>query len=225
MTDLNTTFERMMLTQTLKDLRGFCALRGISYKELRKESWGYIVSDRGQCEFQINACNSCPEGYYNYNIGARTLRGAVAMGFSAWMEKVRNWEDERELLYPFSKTPECNDCGEKATRVIGKLIYCEDCYTKKAIVQCDLCGVRLERKKATVHESVFYCATCQAKHLHTTVKVLHPVTDKPIKRSEWCICKEDSQSIATFYDDGECDCGCHKHHWHCPKCGRISQVG
>ncbi len=28
-----------------------------------------------------------------------------------------------------------------------------------------------------------------------------------------------------FKDDGECDCGCRKHHYHCPDCGRIQQVG
>lgn len=42
--------------------------------------------------------------------------------------------------------------------------------------------------------------------------------------SNWCECSYDKGG-ANFFDDGECDCGVRKHHYHCPSCGGIIQVG
>jgi hypothetical protein len=39
----------------------------------------------------------------------------------------------------------------------------------------------------------------------------------------WCKC-ENLSTNDLFHDDGECK-ACRKHHWHCGRCGEISQVG
>jgi hypothetical protein len=39
---------------------------------------------------------------------------------------------------------------------------------------------------------------------------------------QWCEC--DFDEFLCYPEDGECDCGVHKHHVHCT-CGKISQVG
>ncbi len=40
----------------------------------------------------------------------------------------------------------------------------------------------------------------------------------------WCECGNPS-GRTRFYDDGECDCGCVKHHYHCSDCNKITQIG
>ena len=40
----------------------------------------------------------------------------------------------------------------------------------------------------------------------------------------WCNCGE-NETFGTYPDDGECDCGIHKHHVHCGTCGKVSQIG
>lgn len=47
-----------------------------------------------------------------------------------------------------------------------------------------------------------------------------------IKR--WCDCEctiEESWEEEIFKDDGECKCGVIQHHYHCQKCGGLTQVG
>jgi hypothetical protein len=46
-------------------------------------------------------------------------------------------------------------------------------------------------------------------------------------KSRWCSCKPSDNSFceAVFKDDGCCDCGIHKHHYHCPLCGKVTQIG
>lgn len=39
----------------------------------------------------------------------------------------------------------------------------------------------------------------------------------------WCRCKE--STFGSYPQDGECNCGVYKHHVHCGKCGKISQIG
>ena len=47
-------------------------------------------------------------------------------------------------------------------------------------------------------------------------------TRKAMKKV-WCQCKDEGET--RFFDDGECNCGVHKHHWHCENCGKITQIG
>ena len=39
----------------------------------------------------------------------------------------------------------------------------------------------------------------------------------------FCSCEE--STFGSYPQDGECDCGMHKHHVHCGTCGKISQIG
>jgi hypothetical protein len=43
-------------------------------------------------------------------------------------------------------------------------------------------------------------------------------------KNEWCTCKEAGDDWQ-FFDDGMCPCGCNRHHYHCKKCGGITQTG
>ena len=41
-----------------------------------------------------------------------------------------------------------------------------------------------------------------------------------------CSCGSDPENCEwELYNDGECACGIHKHHWHCRKCGGVTQIG
>ncbi|MEX0703639.1 MAG: hypothetical protein WD069_16200 [Planctomycetales bacterium] len=42
---------------------------------------------------------------------------------------------------------------------------------------------------------------------------------------EWCICTDPDLENAVFLSDGCCPCGLEKHHYHCPRCGGILQIG
>jgi hypothetical protein len=44
------------------------------------------------------------------------------------------------------------------------------------------------------------------------------------ERDAWCKCGAESVP-GPYPQDGECKCGVYKHHVHCAKCGKISQVG
>jgi len=44
-------------------------------------------------------------------------------------------------------------------------------------------------------------------------------------RSSWCECDTASPGEWIFRDDGACACGINKHHYHCPHCGGVKQVG
>jgi len=44
----------------------------------------------------------------------------------------------------------------------------------------------------------------------------------------WCGCPIDPEATGgadIFVDDGECSCPNHHHHYHCPRCGGITQTG
>lgn len=43
-------------------------------------------------------------------------------------------------------------------------------------------------------------------------------------QSVWCQCGE-NETFGSYPEDGECDCGIHKHHVHCGTCGKVSQIG
>ena len=43
-------------------------------------------------------------------------------------------------------------------------------------------------------------------------------------QTAWCECGNPSGE-SRFFDDGECECGCHKHHYHCRDCAKITQIG
>jgi hypothetical protein len=47
----------------------------------------------------------------------------------------------------------------------------------------------------------------------------------PVKKEMvWCRCGE-KETFGSYPEDGQCDCGIHKHHVHCGTCGKVSQVG
>ena len=89
---LNTAFERTSLTEALKVLKKFCASHGLDYKELRQHSWGLKGSN--YIEFQINACPSCPEGFYHLGRNSETVTGVKAEGYIAFMGSI-----DEEWLY------------------------------------------------------------------------------------------------------------------------------
>ena len=44
--------------------------------------------------------------------------------------------------------------------------------------------------------------------------------------SKWCECKGTENVDDIIYaTDNQCICGVGKHHYHCPKCGAIEQIG
>lgn len=55
--------------------------------------------------------------------------------------------------------------------------------------------------------------------------VVSPAVIQALKREEamWCRCEKSSDDVI-FHDDGECG-DCHKHHYHCGNCQKITQVG
>lgn len=50
---------------------------------------------------------------------------------------------------------------------------------------------------------------------------LLPEWSDPTDECENC----ETMEFTVFADDGECECGVHKHHYHCSVCGKIVQVG
>ena len=46
----------------------------------------------------------------------------------------------------------------------------------------------------------------------------------PALSAEWCSCGE-LEEFGCYPEDGECSCGTYKHHVHCGRCGKISQIG
>ena len=67
------------------------------------------------------------------------------------------------------------------------------------------------------------CIECDGK------KVLpkgYRAAQEKAEKEFWCQCPADSVPIESiiFHDNGECAM-CEKHHYHCPDCGKITQVG
>ncbi len=44
-------------------------------------------------------------------------------------------------------------------------------------------------------------------------------------KSEWCENETHDQMNVDYFPDGACDCGIHKHHYHCGECGGVNQIG
>lgn len=63
------------------------------------------------------------------------------------------------------------------------------------------------------------CHTCDGKCEITEDKL------KAIEAMDSIMCSCDSPSFGSYPQDGECNCGMHKHHVHCGTCGKISQIG
>ena len=50
---------------------------------------------------------------------------------------------------------------------------------------------------------------------------------EPEELELWCECDKEDDSKweqSEYYEDGACDCGIHKHHYHC-SCGGVLQIG
>ena len=63
------------------------------------------------------------------------------------------------------------------------------------------------------------CYTCDGKK---------EITEDELKAKEAMdsmMCHCDKSTFGSYPQDGECSCGMHKHHVHCGKCGKISQIG
>jgi hypothetical protein len=73
--------------------------------------------------------------------------------------------------------------------------------------------------EATVRKSSIGCITCGESG--TITKEKKAQLDAEYKM--WCRCEDSDDS--EFRDDGECNCGVHKHHYHCVGCGKITQIG
>lgn len=63
------------------------------------------------------------------------------------------------------------------------------------------------------------CFDCDGDGQVTRQKILEIHTQNNI----WCRCKKSYSTV--FMDDGECDCGIHKHHYHCECCNKVTQIG
>jgi len=77
--------------------------------------------------------------------------------------------------------------------------------------------------------------TIQVSEVVGGKRVTHPFTMRipesldrslkdPRQHELWCKCGYDGMDTI-FKDDGECTCGVQKHHYHCPKCLKIQQIG
>jgi hypothetical protein len=58
----------------------------------------------------------------------------------------------------------------------------------------------------------------------TTSSAEKSEADDRVLRVGWCTCQGES-SDPIFMPDNTCPCGVDKHHYHCPVCKRITQVG
>ena len=56
----------------------------------------------------------------------------------------------------------------------------------------------------------------------TTIK--DPFTKKEREQMKKLMCDCDEAIFDRFADDGKCNCGIHKHHYHCV-CGKVYQIG
>ena len=46
------------------------------------------------------------------------------------------------------------------------------------------------------------------------------------KSSDWCECDEKVRARGSEYsEDGYCECGVEKHHYHCLSCRKLTQIG
>jgi len=61
---------------------------------------------------------------------------------------------------------------------------------------------------------------------HTTQYKLK-YRDQQRPRSEWCKCDEKNPyyPLQFFVDNNQCTCGIKMHHYHCEKCGGVTQIG
>ena len=95
-------------------------------------------------------------------------------------------------------------------------IKCPECKGKKQITVTMQDWGKPETK--TSHQ--IDCVTCDGKGFVTAER-----SQEWCKyQNMWCTCKKPSDDIY-FMDDGECDCGIEKHHYHCSICDGITQIG
>jgi hypothetical protein len=99
---------------------------------------------------------------------------------------------------------------------------CPDCKGKKTqdITAQELKVVDGKRAFVDMPVVTIPCLMC-----HGTGSVTQEEIDKAEKENEiWCHCNGDV-SASIYKADGECMCGVVKHHYHCPDCGKITQIG
>lgn len=71
------------------------------------------------------------------------------------------------------------------------------------------------------------CLACEGKGMLTPQEHAAVLAFIETQREMWCRCGNVSpeEQFADFYGDGE-HRGCmHKHHYHCGRCGKVSQIG
>ncbi len=106
----------------------------------------------------------------------------------------------------------CHECG----KIIGKARNVTDA-RRMAVLHMGL----------TPHIMVFGYSPKKFDEIakEGMVKVKQYERNKPVLIPRWCNCKTDMQKQSTFHNNGACSCGVYMHHYHCPKCGGITQVG
>ena len=68
--------------------------------------------------------------------------------------------------------------------------------------------------------------TCPATHLFSYGhKKDCPYIEAREPKAKGCVCEEDYSLNWAYADDYSCRCGVDKHHYHCPACRGITQVG
>jgi hypothetical protein len=93
------------------------------------------------------------------------------------------------------------------------------CTACKGTKKITLVGHTLENGKLVPLKPVAVgCVTCDGKGYLT----LEEKMDLEYRNTLWCKCEKEHDT--TFVDDGVSDV-CHKHHWTCNHCGKITQIG
>jgi hypothetical protein len=94
------------------------------------------------------------------------------------------------------------------------------------MLPCPVCkGKKTVHCKSTVFgtgettEMDLTCYECDGVGELTPVRV----AAYEARQELWCTCEE--STFGSYPQDGECNCGVHKHHVHCGTCGKISQIG
>ena len=96
----------------------------------------------------------------------------------------------------------------------------------KKMIECPICKGKgkLHCKSTTygtdeVVELDIDCYLCDGEKEISEQKY----KDYEAEKELWCECEE--STFGSYPQDGECSCGIYKHHVHCGKCGKISQIG
>ena len=94
------------------------------------------------------------------------------------------------------------------------------------MLPCPVC-----KGKKTVHVKVMTFGTGEKSECDLTCYECEGIGDVSPEHLQayqasqelWCQCKK--STFGSYPEDGQCNCGVHKHHVHYGTCGKISQIG